>query len=155
MPNLKQHAVSEWLTELRPIAASNEWPPPVRAIETEKDNPERLRALGSLLDQLAQRDVKDLSAVLRGAPLGHDLRSVLAQLGAARLMRLLHWLAEIEIADCHAVIATLVAGDDTTGQAMRAAIGAVTRGALLRRIFAPDRIAVLRIACQTAFEETA
>ena len=155
MPNLEQHAVAEWLTELRPIAASNEWPPPVRTIETEKDNPERLRVLGSLLDQLAQRDLQDLSAVLRGAPLRGDLRAILAQLGAARLMRLLHWLAEIEIADCHAVIATLVAGDDATSNALRAAITAVTRRALLRRIFAPDRIAALKIACQTGFEETA
>ena len=50
MPNLEQRAVTEWLTELRPTAASNEWPPLVRAIETETDNPERLQALGSLLD---------------------------------------------------------------------------------------------------------
>src|SRR5712691_6677606 len=147
MLNLEQRAVTEWLTELRPAAASNEWPPPVRPIETETDNPERLQALGSILDQLAQSDLEDLSAALRGPPLRDDLRSILAQLGAARLMRLLHWLAEIEIPDCHTVITKLVAGDDTTGQALRAAIGAVTRRALLRRIFAPDRIAALQIAC--------
>ena len=78
MPNLEQRAVTEWLTELRPTAASNEWPPLVRAIETETDNPERLQALGSLLDQLAQRDLEDLSAALRGAPLRDDLRAILA-----------------------------------------------------------------------------
>src|SRR5260370_19651410 len=155
MPNLEQRAVTEWLTELRPNAASNEWPPLVRAIETETDNPERLQALGSLLDQLAQRDLEDLSAALRGAPLRDDLRAILARLGAARLLRFLHWLAEIEIPDCHAVISTLVAGDDATSHALRAAITAVTRRALLRRIFAPDRIAALQIACQTASEETA
>jgi hypothetical protein len=92
---------------------------------------------------------------LRDAPLRDDLSTVLAQLGAARLMRLLHWLAEIEIPDCHAVIAALIASDDTTGQALRAAVAAVTRQALLRRIFARDRIAALQAACQIAFEETA
>lgn len=155
MPNLEQQAVTKWLTELRPTAGSREWPPPIRAIETEADNPERLQALGSVLDQLAQGELQELSTALRDARLCDDLSGVLAQLGAARLMRLLHWLAEIEIPDCHAVIAALVAGDDATGQALRAAIAAVTRRALLRRVFAPDRIAALQIACQTAFEETA
>lgn len=155
MPNLERHAVTEWLTELRPTAAANEWPPPVRAIETEADNPERLQALGALLDQFAQRDLEDLSTALWDAPLRDDLSAVLAQLGAARLMRLLHWLAEIEMPDCHAVIAALVGGDDATSHTLRAAIAAVTRRALLHRIFAPDRIAVLRIACQSTFEEMA
>ena len=154
MPNLEQHAVTEWLTELRPPAAASEWPPPIRPIETEADNPERLKALGAVLDQLADGESRQLSTALREAPLRDDLTAVLAQLGAARLMRLLHWFAEAEIPDCNAVIAAPITGDDAAGQALRAAITAVTRRALLRRIFAPDRIAALRIACQTAFEET-
>jgi hypothetical protein len=155
MSILEQHAVIEWLAELRPTAASNEWPPPIRAIETEADNPQRLRALGSLLDQLAEGSRQDLSTTLRDAKCRDDLRAILAQLGAARLMRLLHWLAEIEIPDYHDVISAFVAGDDAVSDALRAAIDAVTRRALLRRIFAPDRIAALQIACQIAFEETA
>ena len=47
MPNLEQHTATEWLTELRP-AESREWPPPVRAVEIEGDNPERLQSFGSL-----------------------------------------------------------------------------------------------------------
>ena len=151
MPNLEQHTVTEWLTELRP-AASREWPPPVRAVETEADNPERLKAFGSLLDQLAKGDLQDFSAALREAPLRDDLRAILAQLGAARLMRLLHWFAEIDLPSCDAVISTLVGGDDANGRALRAAIAAVTRRALLRRIFAPDRIAALLTACEAALE---
>jgi hypothetical protein len=155
MPNLEQHAVTEWLTELRPPAATSEWPPPIREIESEADNPERLLALGCALDQLPERELQGFSSALRQAPLRDDLSAVLAQIGAARLMRLLHWLAEIEIPECHAVFAALVGGDDTNGQALRAAISAVTRRALLRRIFAPDRITALQIACQTAFEDDA
>jgi hypothetical protein len=151
MPNLEQHTVTEWLTELRP-AASREWPPPVRPVETEADNPERLKVFGSLLDQFAERDLQDFSAALCEAPLRDDLRAVMAQLGAARLMRLLHWLAEIDLPDGDAVVSALVGGDDATGHALRAAIAAVTRRALLRRIFAPDRIAALRAACETALE---
>jgi hypothetical protein len=151
MPNLEQHMVTEWLTELRP-AASREWPPAVRAVETQADNPERLQAFGFLLDQLAERDLRDFSAALREASLRDGLRAVMAQLGAARLMRLLHWLVEIDLPGCDAVISALVGGDDTTGHALRAAIAAVTRRALLRRIFAPDRIAALHAACETALE---
>src|SRR5207245_1371756 len=81
-------------------AASREWPPPVRAVETEGDNLERLQAFGSLLDQLAERDLQDFSAALCEAPLRDELRTVMAQLGAARLMRLLHWLAEIDLPGC-------------------------------------------------------
>jgi hypothetical protein len=151
MPNLEQHAVTEWLTALRPAAAT-EWPPPIRAIETEADNAERLQALGSILDELIPEEVRDLSTALREAPLRDDLRAVMAQLGAARLMRLLHWLAEIDLPDCPTVISTLVGGDDATGDALRAVTAAVTRRALLHRIFAPDRIAALQIACETALE---
>ena len=89
MPNLEQHAVTEWLTALRPAGTANEWPPPIRAIETEADNPERLQTLGSILDQLARRELEILSTTLREAPFRDDLHAVMAQLGAARLMRLL------------------------------------------------------------------
>jgi hypothetical protein len=70
-------------------------------------------------------------------------------------MRLLHWLAEIYLPDCPSVISALVGGHDATGHALRAAIAAVTRRALLRRIFAPDRIAALHAACETALERDA
>jgi hypothetical protein len=152
MPNLEQHAVTEWLTALRPAAATGEWPPPIRAIETEDDNPERLQTLGSILDQLGRGELEFLATALREGPLRDDLHVVMAQLGAARLMRLLHWLAEIDLPDCHTVISALVGSDDATGDALRAAIAAVTRRALLRRIFAPDRIAALHAACETALE---
>ena len=152
MPNLEQYAVTKWLTALRPAAAMSEWPPPIRAIETETDNSERLQALGSIFDELIPEELRHLSTALKEPPFRDDLRAVMAQLGAARLMRLLNWLAEIDLPGCHAVISALVGGDDATGHALRAAIAAVTRRALLRRIFAPDRIAALHAACETAFE---
>jgi hypothetical protein len=152
MPNLEQNAVTEWLTSLRPAAAASEWPPPIRAVETQADNPERLQTLGYILDQLARRELEILSTTLREAPFRDDLHAVMAQLGSARLMRLLHWLAEIDLPDCPSVISALVGGDDATGHALRAAIAAVTRQALLRCIFAPDRLAALHAACETALE---
>jgi hypothetical protein len=151
MPNLEQYAVTAWLTAVRP-AAVTEWPPPIRAIETEGDNAERLQALGAILDELVPAQLRGLSIALSEPPLRDEVRAVMAQLGAARLMRLLHWLAEIDLPDCPAVISALVGADDGNGDALRAAITAVTRRALLRRIFAPDRIAALHAACETALE---
>ena len=142
MPNLEQHAVAEWLTALNPTAASA-WPPPFRMVETAADNPQRLQALGSRLDHLAPGELTILPGALSQPPLRDELRAVLAQLGAARLLRLLHWLAE---SDSPAAIAVLISGDDATGAALRAAIAAVTRPALLRRIFAAERIAALDAA---------
>jgi hypothetical protein len=154
MPNFEQHAVTEWLAALRP-AAAGEWPPPIRAIETQADNAERLEALGSILGGLVPGKLRELSIALRAAPLRDDLRAVMAQLGAARLMRLLHWLTEVDLPDRPTVISMLIGGDDGNGEALRASITGVIRRALLRRIFAPDRIAALHAACATALERDA
>jgi hypothetical protein len=151
MPNLERHAVSRWLAELLPDIDPNDWPPTLRAIETAAGHPERLQILGNALDQLASEELQAISE----PPIRDDLRAVLAQLGAARLMRLLHWLGQHNISGSQGMIAALVAGDDADGRALRAAIAAVTRRALFARIFAHDRIAALEAACHAAFTEPA
>jgi hypothetical protein len=151
MPDLEQQAVTRWFAGLVPDADAGSWPPPLRAIETTDDNAQRMHALGLVLDQLTSGD---LAAVLREATFQADFRAVLAQLGAARQMRLLHWLGENDAAEPEGMVPALVAGDDGTARALRAAIAAVTRRALLARIFAPERIAALEAACRAAFAET-
>ena len=151
MPNLEQHAVTEWLTELRPAASARV--AAARPGGRDRGGQPGAPASVRISPRSARRKrPEDFSAALRQAPLRDDLRAVMAQLGAARLMRLLHWLAEIDLPDCNAVISALVGGDDATGHALRAAIAAVTRRALLRRIFAPDRIAALQAACEIPLE---
>jgi len=153
MPNLEQNAVTAWLTELRPDAASSEWPPAIRPVESEVPLPEHLVALGNAFDDLVTADPRALRDALCRSPLRDDVRAVLAQLGAARTLRLLHWLAEVELPDCHAVIAALVEEDGPEARAIRAAVAAVTQKATIRRIFAPERIAALANACNTPGEE--
>lgn len=152
MPNLEQHAVTAWLSEWR---RDTDWPPTIRAVETEADMPQRLATLGAAFDAAAESDLDALAAALRGPRLRDDLSSVMAQLGAARVMRLLHWLSETDLPDCHAVIAGLLQNDDSAGRALRAAVAAVIRRATLRRIFAPERIAALQTACTAVFPEAA
>jgi hypothetical protein len=153
MPDLQERVVAGWLTELRPKGPQDEWPPAIRAIETEPSIRERLEALGDVLGGAALGDLQALSAALRAKPVGDELRVVLAQLGAARVLRLLHWFSETDLPECHAIIAGLLEGEGRAGQALRAAMEAVTRPAVLERIFAPERITALELACQAAFRE--
>jgi hypothetical protein len=152
MPNLEHTAVTAWLTELRPDAASSEWPPAIRPVETQALLPDHLAALGVALDDLAKTDPRVLRDALCRSPLRDEVRAVLAQLGAARTLRLLHWLAEVDLPDCHAVIGALVEEDGAEARCIRAAVAAVTQKATVRRIFAPERIAALAIACNTLKE---
>ena len=93
MPNLEQTAVTAWLTELRPDAAISKWPPAIRPVETQAALPERLVALGVALDDLGKADPRALSDALSRSPLRDEVKVVLAQLGAGRTLRVLHWLA--------------------------------------------------------------
>jgi hypothetical protein len=151
MPNFEQRAVTDWLGELRPDDQAS-WPPAIRPIEMVGQSPERLVALGQALDQLAPTDLPSLRAALSDDCLVAELRSVMAQLGAARTLRLLHWLAEMDVPNCAEIIASLTQGQDAGARALRAMIEAVTRAAMVRRMFAPDRVAALEHACLTIKE---
>jgi hypothetical protein len=155
MPNLEERAVIDWLTEVRPITATEEWPPAIRPIEAMADAPQAFEELGQTLDELSNDNLQVLSLAIRTTWLRHDLRAVIARVGAARLLRLLHWFVEQELPDCNAVIAALVEGDTPEARALRAAVAALTRRAQLRRLFAPERVAALRAASEIALKEIA
>jgi hypothetical protein len=154
MPNLEQQAVTGWLADLRRDDQAT-WPPAIRPIEATGRAPEHLVALGTELDKLGPTDPRRFRDALREDPLLTELRTAMAQFGAARTLRLLHWLAEIDLPDCHHVIATLTQGQDRGARALRATIEAVTRVATVRRMFAPERIAALERACATVKESLA
>ena len=155
MPKLDERAVIDWLTEVRPVTAAEEWPPTIRPIEAVADVPQAFEELGGTLDELSKDNLEVLSLAIRTTQLRHDLRAVIARVGAARLLRLLHWFVEQEVPDCNAVVAALVEGDTPEARALRAAIAALTRRAQLRRLFAPERIAALQAASEIALKETA
>jgi len=152
MPNLGQKAVTAWLVELRPADEAT-WPPAIRALEATGRASDQLDTLGVALDGLVPADLPWLREALRDGPLLTELRAVMAQLGAARALRLLHWLAEVDLPDCYDVIAALTQGDNPGGRALRATAEAVTRAATARRMFAPERIAALERACAAVQED--
>ena len=154
MPNLEQQTVTGWLAALRPDDPTT-WPPAIRPIEVTGRAPDQLVALGAALDELVPIDLRQLRDALRDDRLLTVLRSALAQFGAARTLRLLHWLAEVDLPDCNDVIAKLTQGQDAGARALRATIEAVTRAATVRRMFAPDRIAALELASAAVKEDLA
>jgi hypothetical protein len=151
MPNLEQTVVTAWLTELQPRDAPA-WPPAIRPLEATGRAPERLVSFGAALDGLVPADLPRLRDALRNGPLLPGLRALMAQLGAARTLRLLHWLAEVDLPECHDVITALTDGNEPEAQALRATISVITRAAIVRRMFAPERIAALEHACMTIKE---
>ena len=72
MPDLEHRAVTDWLTELRPVAAAQEWPPAVRPLEMEAGHPEQLVALGRSLDDLGDDHIAELARALRISPFRDD-----------------------------------------------------------------------------------
>ena len=155
MPDLRHDAVTEWLTALDPACAPDAWPPAIRALETEAEASGLFEDLGHLFDQFAPGETEVLAEALRVPPLAVALRAVLAQAGAARIFRVLHWLGdECRLAQPHLVVAALTEGGSHEARALRAAIAAFTRRTLLNRLFAPDRLAALLDATQTAMTET-
>ena len=152
MPNFEEGSVTHWLEEIRPVSVTRDWPPAVRPIETVRDAPQLLTHLGELLGEICAADPSALSEALRSDPLRRCLQTVLAQLGAARALRLVHWLAEQEIPETHFVVAGLTAGDRAEAEALRDTIMHVLRRSTLRRIFAPDRVIALQGAATTALK---
>jgi len=150
MPNWKQQEACDWLDDIRPVSAADEWPPPVRPIETTGEAPQLLEDIGEALDAICLADPETMATALRSAPLQQQLRAILAQLGAARTLRLIHWLSEQDVPATHLIIASLANGDSPNARALRATITTVTRRSTLRRTFAPERLTALHAAATAA-----
>lgn len=154
MPNLEQTAVTDWLTEIRSSTAPA-WPPPVRPVELQAGAPAKLSALGALLDEMVSFDPQALTSALVSPALREDLAGVMAQLGGARALRLLSWLTEIDLPNHYAVVRGLVTDAGQSSAALRASVSALTRAAVLRRMFAGDRMEALEAACAAMMGEMA
>lgn len=142
MPDLDYAAVSGWLRGRDPGAAALARPGPVDADDRALA---ALLRLGVALDRAAERDAADLADMLCGPETAALLRQVLAQIGMARRLRLLEWLGEAGLPNNQAIVAAM--GDGSDGAFQRAELAALERRAILARVFAPERVAELRVAC--------
>ncbi len=150
MPELDTRSVLDWFRSHEPHLAVTLDRPFCPAEEPEETRLALVR-LGACLDQARARDATALAAHLRDGSSRDRLTAILAQLGAARLLRLLDWLSEAEFPEPRVLLEAVLRDDPAgTGQAVRQAVSALHRRALLARIFAPERRQALQQACRIA-----
>ncbi len=155
MPNLTTTDVRAWLGSTSPAIAAGEWPPPIRMIEDSHDHPDLLASLGTALDHGLEADASRIAALLTEAPGLAQLRPILAQFGAARLLRILHWSLEADLGDAHRLTSLLTASNDHSARALRAALSALALRSAIDRVFSPERVSALEAACAPTEQEAA
>lgn len=153
MPNLRMPDVKNWFSAGHGPLAPTDWPPPIREIEERDGHPRLLVELGAALDEATKDDPEYVSAVLLEDNGPERLRGIVAQLGIARLVRVLLWALEIDLPHAHCLVPRLLAGEDGDARALRAALTALDRRITLERMFSPARIAMLDAACAITEKE--
>jgi hypothetical protein len=144
MPDLTRAAVLSWLWENEPHL-------------TDADNGEAdqtmeaaLCRLGAALDAALLSDPAKLTNFLRSESGIKNLRAILGQLDQPRILRLLGWIRNEGLPEGEAILLALLTPDPTgTGQYLQAMLAEAARIALLNRLYAPERLAMLRAACRS------
>ena len=153
MPNLDTTTAQDWLRALQPGQDLPDWPPPIRAIEEPSQHARALIDLGDDLDQSRAAGDDAIRALLDDPAALEDLRACLSQLGAARLLTLMHFLSERQdpIATPPAIILSNSHTPEAT--ALRSALRMLSRRFTLHRMFSPERLSALRTAIADANKE--
>jgi hypothetical protein len=143
MPDLSANAVKNWLSQTDPNGLS-ELPDALRRAELEPSVETALVALGIALDDADAGDPRRLSKRLQTDPARSAFQSVLAQLGSARLLRLLDWLSEPGKSSRHSLLTALFTpGAGDASQAVQSSIQFLTRRSLIDRMTASERMDTL------------
>ncbi len=151
MPDLERSNVLEWLQRTEPRLAMAE-APLIRSVEDAPKVRTLLADLGRALDAATAEQIDSGIVADRGA----TAREVLAQLGVARLLRLVEWLHDAPANPASDAQALLLRNDTTeAGRFIRTALEALHRQDLLKRIFAPERLQMLLDACGEPAEQAA
>ncbi|MDT8362874.1 hypothetical protein RQ765_21435 [Roseomonas mucosa] len=152
MPDLERHAVLDWLRLAEPATtalASGL----VRPIEVTEAVEPLLVGLGQRLDSYP--DPSSAASLLTVGDLA-PLREVLAQLGIARLLRLLTWLDAAGTTPEGRLPDALLRDESTeAGLSLRAMLATLHRQALLDRLFARERLEHLATLLDDTRQEAA
>ena len=155
MPDLSKTTVETWL-ETQDSQVAKLWGGAVRPIEDDADVRSALSDMGNTLDHSLNKDAGKLSAALRDTPTQATLRSVLVQLGPARLFRLLHWFSAAGLPEADKVLGGLLQDEPSgVGKMLRQAVQEMQRQELLARLFSRGRLETLLAACQDKQPEAA
>jgi len=149
MPDFTEADVVAWFSPLRAPTRQNSWPPAIRPIERQPAVAPLLGTLGTLLSEIVGSDASVLPEALMDGGVLDELQTVVAQLGAARLLRLVDWFA-VTLPGQTLVVAHLAKGRSSNAQAIRSALRALTVRDTIARMFSPDRVAELRSCAEVA-----
>ena len=152
MLDLEKDAAMHWLAERLPseLHAAEL----IRPVEDVPEVRPGFVALGTALHASRARDGAASAERVRTDPVRDELRGVLAQLGSARLLRILDWLTEsADPVRRHVLDAVLEPDPSGAGQALQSLIRDYHRQALLGHIFAPERLDALLAACRATPKE--
>lgn len=152
MPALDKASVEQWLRRHEPDAASRAITPDLQVDDMPGVLSELIR-LGHALDRAAAHDPNRLDILLRQPAARSDMRAVLGHASPARRMRMLDWLSGAPLPNRHLVTGGLLADEpgvppeDDAGRINRESIRQFNRGALLARLFSPERVTRLLATC--------
>lgn len=147
MPDLTLTAVAAWVREIDPDLADHA----ARLITDLEEEPvveEIMKEFGTGLDRARARHAGRLAKALSRDPERDRLRTILAQVGPPRRLRLLGWFAEVTTGDerlIHALTAPEATG---AGEAVHHTLLALHRQQILQRLVQHDRIEALLAACE-------
>jgi len=142
------HVVA-WFAPIRPHTRQNNWPPAVRPIERGGGVEPLLHELGTVLSELDAQDPSVLPKALMDATVQRDLQMIVAQLGAARLLRLVDWFV-VTLPGGQQLLAQLSQGRAANAQAISSSLRVLTARDALTRMFSLDRVAELQFCAETA-----
>lgn len=144
MPDLTPTAVEAWLSQQGSAA--------IEPGTGEDDHPDVLPAVvafGEALDGALERSLPGTETFLAARDTATHLQPVIAHLGPARRLRLLHFLSDGGFSDPrHLVEQVTAAHPDGTGQSIRRWLIDLQKRDLIDAIFDPDRINLLLAACR-------
>ncbi|WOJ91790.1 hypothetical protein RZS28_18855 (plasmid) [Methylocapsa polymorpha] len=143
MPDFSPGAVKSWLTKREPDLASG-LPDALQRLQADPRVETALLALGLALDETRANAPDGLFELLNRDPGRTAFRAVLEQLGDARMVLLLDWLAAPNSPNKRALLTALLlpdAGDPAP--AILATLRDLNRHALILRMFGEERIHAL------------
>jgi len=145
MLDLATKAVAGWLA----VHGSEELARTPSRADDRAELASTLVALGKAMDDSVHGGVEPLETALREG-LSSSVAEVIAHLGPARRLRLLHWLTEAGFEHPDRVIDGIADPGTPYGAAILSWMTALLRREQLDRLFAAERIEMLITACRNA-----
>lgn len=149
MLDLTETGVAAWFSAVRPATRQNHWPPALRPVERAPGVELSIEALAKILSEIEEQEPSCMVRALAVAKVRQDLQLVLAQLGAARLLRIADWLVST-LSEGPRLLAELSHGRTANADAINSALRALTARATLARMFSLDRVAELQSYAEAA-----